>query len=91
MTWTIEVFETSLGQPGIRIVDSYGTTVADNEPYYPQKLRAEHAEIIVSAMNEVAELREQLANALDRINDMLEGDDAQAWDEARKFVSGLTP
>jgi hypothetical protein len=35
---------------------------------------------------ENAELRQRLATACDRIRDMLEGDDGQAWKEARTFL-----
>ncbi len=35
---------------------------------------------------EVLELRQQLTEAIDRINDMLKGDDGQAWKEAQKFI-----
>jgi hypothetical protein len=35
---------------------------------------------------ENARLRERLTQAIERLRDMLQGDDGQAWDEARRFV-----
>jgi hypothetical protein len=35
------------------------------------------------------ELRQRLATACDRIRDMLEGDDGQAWKEARTFLQRI--
>jgi hypothetical protein len=35
---------------------------------------------------ENAELKQRLTTACDRIRDMLEGDDGQAWKEARTFL-----
>lgn len=42
--------------------------------------------IIKRYETQMAELRQNLSNACDRLRDMLEGDDGQAWDEARKFL-----
>jgi cell division septum initiation protein DivIVA len=44
------------------------------------------ADAIDKLERESAELRKQLATACDRIRDMLEGDDGQAWKEARTFL-----
>lgn len=38
---------------------------------------------------EIQNLRATLAQATDRIKDMLMGDDGQAWKEAEKFLKGL--
>jgi hypothetical protein len=35
---------------------------------------------------ENARLRERLTQAIERLRDMLQGDDGQAWDEAERFV-----
>jgi len=35
---------------------------------------------------ENARLRERLTQAIERLRDMLKGDDGQAWDEAERFV-----
>ena len=35
---------------------------------------------------EIARLRERLTQAIERLRDMLQGDDGQAWDEAQRFV-----
>jgi hypothetical protein len=35
---------------------------------------------------EIARLRERLTQAIERLRDMLKGDDGQAWDEAQRFV-----
>lgn len=62
--WKVEEYENHISETSIRVVDGEGLTVADNEPYYPAKITSENAETIVSAINEVADLREQLATAL---------------------------
>jgi hypothetical protein len=35
---------------------------------------------------EIARLRERLTQAIERLRDMLQSDDGQAWDEAERFV-----
>jgi len=42
-----------------------------------------------SLKDENDQLRDRLLEAIDRINDMLKGDDGQAWDEAEKFLDKL--
>jgi hypothetical protein len=39
-----------------------------------------------AARAENARLRERLTQAIERLRDMLQGDDGQAWDEAQRFV-----
>lgn len=63
MTWKIEEYENNISTRSIRIIDSDGQTVADDGPYYPTAITAEHAATIVAAVNEIAELREQLSSA----------------------------
>lgn len=47
----------------IQVVDDEGNVVACNTTFYPTQLTVAHAETIVSGVNEVAVLREQLATA----------------------------
>jgi hypothetical protein len=46
------------------------------------KIRAERD----AARAENARLRERLTQATERLRDMLQGDDGQAWDEAERFL-----
>ena len=50
-----------------------------------ESLRAILAHIDAQAA-ENARLRERLTQAIERLRDMLKGDDGQAWDEAQQFV-----
>lgn len=50
--------------PPLQIIDGEGKTVACNTTFYPTAITAVHASTIVAAVNEVAELRDQLATAL---------------------------
>lgn len=43
----------------------------------------------VKELGEIRKLRATLAQATDRIKDMLQGDDGQAWKEAEKFLTRL--
>lgn len=64
MTWKIEPHDNYMcdeNQLPIQIVDGDGKVVACNTDFYPTAITAEHAAKIVLAVNEVAELREQLA------------------------------
>ena len=44
------------------------------------------ADLIDEQAAENARLRERLTQAIERLRDMLQGDDGQAWDEAQRFV-----
>jgi ABC-type transporter Mla subunit MlaD len=46
----------------------------------------EAADLIDTQAAEIARLRERLTQAIERLRDMLKGDDGQAWDEAQRFV-----
>jgi hypothetical protein len=43
-------------------------------------------DVIEAQMAEIEKLRERLTQAIERLRDMLQGDDGQAWDEAQRFV-----
>jgi hypothetical protein len=43
-------------------------------------------DLIEAQAAEIARLRERLTQAIERLRDMLKGDDGQAWDEAQQFV-----
>ena len=45
--------------------------------------------VIEYAQRDIAELVEALRDAANRIDDMLEGDDGQAWGEARQSAARL--
>jgi hypothetical protein len=47
---------------------------------------AEAADLIEALEAENARLRERLTQAIERLRDMLQCDDGQAWDEAGRFV-----
>lgn len=56
--------------------------VKKDSPYYCASVQDVH-----NAVDREMELRENFNQALDRIADMVKGDDGQAWKEAEKFLS----
>jgi hypothetical protein len=46
----------------------------------------EAIELFEAQAAEIARLRERLTQAIERLRDMLQGDDGQAWGEAQRFV-----
>ena len=56
MSWRIEEYDNNISERSIRIVDEHGNVICDNEPYYPQALRAEHAPLIAAAPDLLKEL-----------------------------------
>lgn len=65
----------------------------DVEPTVTIELAGKHAEAAVHAINNhdkltsrVAELEELLVRSIDRLNDCIAQDDAQAYKEAEKFI-----
>lgn len=77
MTWKIEEHENFVADEiePIQIVDDKGAIVACNSEYYPTQLTRAHADLIVSAVNEVASLREQLATAVEALKEIAHYDE----------------
>ena len=51
------------------------------------QIRRTYTDDLIDALEaENARLRERLAQAIERLRDMLQGDDGQAWGEAQQFV-----
>jgi hypothetical protein len=66
--WRVVHGESNTCEPLVSIIDANGECVADNERYYPEPLKSEHARLIAAApalLAEVGRLREALAKYAD--------------------------
>jgi len=53
-----------------------------------EQIRRTYTDDLIDALEaENARLRERLTQAIERLRDMLQSDDGQAWDEAEQFIN----
>lgn len=63
----------------------------DHEMPFDAKLRGRLMELLAKLKQEQVQYVDKLAEAINRINDLLLDDDGQAYKEVRKFIESLKP
>jgi len=58
MVWTVKRSENSIGETLVSVVDEIGVVICDNEPYYPQALDPQNADIIAASHDMLTALEE---------------------------------